>query len=346
MPYRNYLTAELADTWLRLAIDNIRLEYPHMAWIVAHSPDDYAFHRELHPAFFGSFDWHSSVEMYWVAARLMRMFPGLPAEREAVEVISSLLTPDHIDREVAFCRKNPGFERPYGWGWLLKLQHELDSTDRPEAQAWSSALRPLADQLVEQFMAWLPKLTYAQRIGMHANTAFGLWLSLPYARQHAPELHELFVSRARDWFRDDVAYPFRYEPSGADFLSPGLTEAVLMRHVLSEETYPLWIEGFLPLESVWLTPATVSDPSDGQIAHLHGLNLSRAWALGELAAVLPHRYDGLKAMRDAHIGASIDAVVGSDYMIEHWVAAYALLMFTEPAGTFVEPSPVASASQM
>lgn len=343
MPYRNHLTDELANTWLQLAIDNIRSEYPHFAWIVAHSPDDYAYHRDLHPTFFGSFDWHSSVEMYWVAARLMRMFPGLPAEREAIEVINELLTPEHIARETAFCARNPGFERPYGWGWLLKLQDELESSDRPEVVAWSEALRPLADQLVSQFIAWLPKLTYAQRIGMHGNTAFGLWLSLPHARRHAPELHRLISYRARDWFRDDVAYPFRYEPSGADFLSAGLTEAVLMRHVMNEDTFPLWIEGFLPPGSVWLTPAIVSDPTDGQIAHLHGLNLSRAWALGELATVLPHRYDELKAMRDAHIGASIDMVAGSDYMVEHWVAAYALLVLTEPEGAYTETSMVGTA---
>lgn len=322
------LTRETANTWLQLAIDNIQLEYPHFAWIVADSADDYALHKELHPTFFGSFDWHSCVEMYWVAARIMRLFPGLAAEDAARAVIDSLLTTENIAQETAFCQKRQGFERPYGWGWLHKLQHELDVWEDDQSQAWADVLRPLSLQLEQQYLDWLPKMTYPQRLGMHANSAFALTLSLPYAEG---ELRDLIDEKARDWFKDDVAYPFTYEPSGADFLSGGLTEAVLMSKVMNPETFPVWIEGFLPeAGSTWLTPATVSDESDGQIAHLHGLNLSRAWAFGELAAVLPDRREELIAMRTAHIEASIDVVAGSHYMVEHWVVAYALLLMTEP----------------
>lgn len=328
---KQHLTAETANTWLELAITNIQMEYPHFAWIVADSADDYALHRELHPTFFGSFDWHSCVEMYWVTVRIMRLFPGLPAETEAKRVIGTLLTPEHIAQETNFCRQHPGFERPYGWGWLLKLRHELDVWDDTTAREWSTTLAPLAEQLTDHFGTWLPKLTYPQRIGMHANTAFALTLSLAYAQKNAPELQNLIADHARDWFKDDIAYPFTYEPSGADFLSAGLTEAVLMKYLMNPDTFPLWIDGFLPQSGVtWLTPAIVSDPTDGQIAHLHGLNLSRAWALGELAASLPDRRDELLAMREAHIAASIDSVSGSHYMVEHWVVAYALLLFTEP----------------
>lgn len=322
------LTLETANSWLQLAIDNIQLEYPHFAWIVADSAEDYALHRELHPTFFGSFDWHSCVEMYWVAARIMRLHPGLPAEDEARSVIDSLLTADNIAIETDFCQNRPGFERPYGWGWLHRLQHELDLWADDQGRAWAEALRPLSHQLEQQYLDWLPKMTYPQRLGMHANSAFALTLSLPYAQG---EFRDLIDAKARDWFKDDVAYPFAYEPSGADFLSGGLTEAVLMSKVMNPETFPVWIEGFLPAAgSTWLTPAIVSDESDGQIAHLHGLNLSRAWALGELAAVLPDWRDELIAMREAHIEASIGVVAGSHYMVEHWVVAYALLLMTEP----------------
>lgn len=325
----NTLTPEIADEWLQLAIKNIQLEYPHFAWIVADSADDYALHRELHPTFFGSFDWHSCVEMYWVAVRLMRLFPNLPAESNTRSVIDALLTPENIAQETAFCQKHQGFERPYGWGWLLKLQHELDIWDDDSGQEWAETLRPLSQQLESQFLTWLPKLTYPQRFGMHPNTAFALTMSLPYATD---EFRELIATRARDWFKDDVSYPFAYEPNGADFLSGGLAEAVLMRYVMNEETFPLWIEGFLPESgTTWLTPAVVSDPTDGQIAHLHGLNLSRAWALGELAAALPDRQEELLSMRAEHIAASIDSVAGSHYMVEHWVVAYALLLYTESA---------------
>ena len=325
------LTPEIANSWLKLAIKNIQLEYPHHAWIVASSADDYALHRDLHPTFFGSFDWHSCVEMYWVAARLMRLFPGLPAGAQARDVIDSLLPPENIARETEFCQRHPGFERPYGWGWLLKLQAELDRSDHPQVLGWAQTLLPLSQQLASQFSAWLPKLTYPQRFGMHPNTAFALNLALPYTHQHDENLYNLVSTRATDWFRDDVAYPFAYEPNGADFLSGGLTEAVLMSHVMNPETFPAWIEGFLPpAGTTWMTPAEVSDESDGQIAHLHGLNLSRAWALGELAAVLPDRADELREMREAHITAAIDVVAGSHYRVEHWVVAYALLLFTEP----------------
>lgn len=325
------LSAGTAETWLNLALDNIELEYPHYAWIVANSPDDYALHRDKHPTFFGSFDWHSCVEMYWVAVRILRLYPGLPSEQRAIALINELLTLENIAIETAFCANNPGFERPYGWGWVLKLQHELDRWDNLRASAWRENLRPLATQLVSQFQAWLPKLTYPQRFGMHPNTAFALNLSLPYSHRYAPDLAELIASRALDWFAADVTYPFSYEPNGADFLSGGLTEAVLMSHVLAEDEFPRWIDRYLPeSEIVFISPAVVSDPSDGQIAHLHGLNLSRAWALGELAAVLPGRRESLLAMREEHIAASIDVVAGSHYMVEHWVVAYALLLFTEP----------------
>lgn len=328
---RTHIASETANSWLELAINNIQLEYPHFAWIVADSPDDYALHRELHPTFFGSFDWHSCVEMYWVAVRLVRLYPGLPVEENARIVIDELLTQENIAMETAFCQRRTSFERPYGWGWLLKLQNELEEWNDDQAIIWRENLRPLSTQIVSQFETWLPKLTYPQRFGMHPNTAFALYLSLPYAHRKAPNLAELIAARARDWFKDDVAYPFSYEPSGADFLSGGLTEAVLMSHVMNPETFPLWVEGFLPTAGRdWLTPAIVSDPTDGQIAHLHGLNLSRAWAFGEMAAVLPERRDELMSMREVHMTASMDSVAGSHYMVEHWVVAYALLLMTEP----------------
>lgn len=327
----SHLTPETANTWLNLALKNIQLEFPHFAWIVADSADDYALHRELHPTFFGSFDWHSCVEMYWVAARLMRLFPDLPAEVEARAVIEELLTAENIAKEADFCRKHPGFERPYGWGWLLKLQNELDIWPDDQAAGWRTRLLPLSQQLLDQFRAWLPKLSYPQRFGMHPNTAFALNLSLPATHRHDPAMFDLIAERANDWFGSDVEYPFAYEPSGADFLSGGLCEAVLMHWVMDDGAYPAWAERFLPATGAdWLTPAVVSDESDGQLAHLHGLNLSRAWALGELAVMIPDRKDELMAMRESHIAASIDVVAGSHYMVEHWVVAYALLLFTEP----------------
>lgn len=324
------LTPELAHNWLELALKNIQQEYPFTGLLYAQGPDDLRPHRQDHPTFFGSLDWHSCVEMYWVAVRLMRMYPGLIGEAHAIAVIDELLTEENIAAELAFCQKRASFERPYGWGWLHKLQAELDLWDADHAKRWSEILSPLSDWFRERYAEWLPKLTYPQRIGMHTNTAFALWLSLPHITERDPHLQALVMERAAEWFGQDIAYPFAYEPSGADFLSAGLCEAVLMRWLFSPEAFQAWITGFLPQGGDWLTPATVSDMSDGQLAHLHGLNLSRAWALGELAAVLPERADELRSMREAHIAASIDAVSGTHYMVEHWLVAYALLLYTEP----------------
>ncbi|MCO5229339.1 MAG: DUF2891 domain-containing protein [Thermomicrobiales bacterium] len=326
------LSPIVANEWLTLAIDNILMEYPHLEPVYAQSDADYVPHRRLHPTFFGSLDWHSCVEMYWVAARIMRLIPGLPGEARAIAVIDELLTPEHIARETAYCAERTSFERPYGWGWVHKLQNELERGTTESAAGWAAALRPLSDQFAEQYRAWLPKLTYPQRIGMHTNTAFALTLSWPEMERSYPDLIALARARALDWFRADKSYPFAYEPSGADFLSAGLCEAVLMQHVLDADTFRTWIGVFLPeAGSNWLAPAVVSDASDGQLAHLHGLNLSRAWALGELAAVLPDRREELAQLREAHIAASISEVSGSHYMVEHWLAAYALLLLTEPS---------------
>ena len=331
------LTPAVANDWLTLAIDNIETEYPHMPWIVANSADDYVLHRVSHPTFFGSFDWHSCVEMYWVAARLLRLFPGLPAEDRAVLVIGGLLTAENIAQETRYLADHPSFERPYGWGWLLQLQHELGEGMTADVRRWSERLRPLSQQVEQHLRAWLPKLTYPQRIGMHANTAFALVRSWPELSNNHPDLVDRIGERARTWFLDDVRYPFTYEPSGADFLSGGLCEAVLMQRVLAPEEFATWVEAFLPTPGThWLEPALVSDATDGQFAHLHGLNLSRAWALGELAAVVPARREELLALRSEHVAASIDVVTGSHYMVSHWVAAYALLLATEPTDTSID----------
>lgn len=335
---RQQLLREQADAWVTLSVENILREYPHMPWIMAEDASSYRLHRESHPAFFGSFDWHSCVEMYWAAARLMRLFPGLPHEAEARRTFDALLTEANIADETAFFRHpgHGGFERPYGWGWLLALWHELGMWDDADAARWHGTLRPLAETIMDRFEGWLPKMTYPQRIGMHANTAFGLSLAWDAVEAHRPGLLGLFRERAMGWFAGDTDYPARYEPSGADFLSAGLCEAELMSRVLPEGGFPGWLEGFLPglaasEPAALFTPATVSDASDGQIAHLHGLNLSRAWAFTRLAKALPAgdaRIPALERAADVHAAASMEQVNGSHYMVEHWLSVYAVLLLT------------------
>jgi hypothetical protein len=336
---RRQLLEEHADRWLALAIDNMLLEYPHNPWIIATGPESYRLHRDAHPVFFGSFDWHSCVEMYWVAIRLMRLFPGLSHESRARSVIDSLMTPHKVACEAGFfdIPLHRGFERPYGWGWLLTLWHEMEIADDPDSARWHETLAPLAETIMDLLADWLPKMTYPQRIGMHTNTAFGLDRSWDAVQRHRPELLEVMRQRSLDWFHDDRDYPARFEPSGADFLSPALCEAVLMSRVLGTEAFPGWLAHFLPgIErgepGQLFTPAIVTDETDGQIAHLHGLNLSRAWAFRTIAEVLPDgdpRTEPLRTAMGTHVAASLGQVEGSDYSVEHWLAAYAVLLLSE-----------------
>lgn len=328
-----------ADDYLALAVENILREYPHMPWIIASGPESYRLHRDAHPVFFGSFDWHSCVEMYWVAIRMMRLFPGLAHESEARAAIDSLLTPENVatEREFFLNPSHGSFERPYGWGWLLTLWHELTLWDDADGRRWHARLAPLAETIMDRFEAWLPKMTYPQRIGMHANTAFGLVLAWEAIARERPALLELVRERAMTWFADDTEYPARYEPSGADFLSAALTEAVLIGRVLEPDAYPAWLEAFLPgiadgQPDALFTPAVVTDASDGQIAHLHGLNLSRAWGFLWIAGHLPTgdaRIDTLERAARDHAAASLHEVSGSHYMVEHWLSAYATLALSE-----------------
>lgn len=331
---RRATLAANADAYARVAIANVQREHPvHLPYLVT-GPGPLPLPRERHPAFYGSFDWHSCVEMHWVLARLLRLHPDLVVRDDARRALDANLTADALAAERRYFEAYPGFERPYGWAWLLMLARELASSDDADFRRWSTHLRPLAELIEARFVAWLPKATYPLRTGLHGNSAFALVLALRYARSaRAEALDAAITQAAARWFRDDRDYPAAWEPSGSDFLSPALTEALLMRDVLGDAFLP-WLEGFLPRLAYGeprslLEPAHVSDPTDGQIAHLHGLNLSRAWCMREIADALPagdERAEVLRRSIERHARASLGAVVGSDYAVEHWLAAYALLL--------------------
>ncbi len=337
---RRALLAARANGYVTVALANIEREYPHMPWLVVSGPGPLPGHRNLHPTFYGSFDWHSCVEMFWLSVRLLRGIPAEIPQGTARYTLDYLLASRFLAVEERFFTdpKNRGFERPYGWGWLLALQAELETWDDPDARRWSAQLRPLATIIVARFLEWLPKLTYPQRVGTHPNTAFGLLRSLDHARWLAsrgdPALLDTINETAMRFYAADRDYPVHYEPSGADFLSAGLTEAELMGNLLPTAEFATWLGSFLPGlvsgEPIF-RPVEVSDPSDGQIAHLAGLNLSRAASMVAIAQSLPNgdpRQPGLISMADTHATASLDAATGSDYMLEHWLAAYATLYLT------------------
>lgn len=346
MPFDSAMRMDLlrhnARAHVTLAIANIQREYPHMPWLVVDRPGPLPSHRDLHPTFYGSFDWHSCVEMYWVTVRLLRFFPGDVPQADARQAISALLTTANIETELAFFR-NPNhrsFERPYGWGWLLTLQAELNGWDDPDGRRWAATLGPLSANLGEAMTTWLPRLSYPQRVGTHPNTAFGLLRSLDYATQLTelgnPALLDAIRHTAMRFYASDRDYPARYEPSGTDFLSAALTEAELMSRLLPASEFAAWLDAFLPRLAAGepdqlFAPALVSDTTDGQIAHLAGLNLSRGASFLAIANTLAPGDPRIGLLTDAaerHAGASLTAVSGSDYMLEHWLAAYATLLLS------------------
>jgi len=316
-------------------VESVRREYPNAIRHVMTGPDDRPRPRDVHPSFYGCFDWHSAVEMHWALVRLLRTVPDELDEEEARAVLDEHLAAEALATEAAYFDAHPGFERPYGWGWALTLVHEVATWDDPDARRWTRNLSPLADVLEAGFLGWLPKATYPNRDGMHANSAFALARALPFAVAGDGALLEAIRDAAVRWYGGDRDYPGRWEPSGADFLSPALVEAELMAR-LDAERFPAWLGRFLPgladeEPEALFTPAVVSDPSDGQIAHLHGLNLSRAYCWKRLADVLPPDDPLVRPARESalrHADASLDQVTGSGYMVEHWLACYAVLLLT------------------
>ncbi|HEV2067075.1 MAG TPA: DUF2891 domain-containing protein [Thermomicrobiales bacterium] len=333
---------ERAPEYLHVALTNITREYPNMPHFIATGPGPYPTHREFHPAFYGCFDWHSCVEMHWVVVRLLRLFPDAVPAQQARATLDELLTTENVAAEINFF-SNPNhrsLERPYGWGWLLTLSQELETWDDANGKQWASIVRPLAELLATNLANWLPNLTYPQRTGVHPNTAFALSRSYDWATRRAAKGDDRLLTAIRTaaprWFLNDVDYPAHFEPSGSDFLSPALTEAELMSRLLPAPEFPGWLERFLPgladgQPASLFQPATVSDVTDGQIAHLHGLNLSRAWAFIVLADRLaPHdaRINPLREAAERHAAAALPYVVGTGYMVEHWLAAYATLLLS------------------
>jgi hypothetical protein len=336
---RQRLRASAAE-YVETALTCATREYPVMPYFIATGPAPYPTHRELHPAFYGSFDWHSCVEMHWVAVRLLRLFPEETPGDRTRSTLNELLTEANLAKELEFISTQSWFERPYGWGWLLTLQYELVTWDDPDAKRWAAAVAPLANHLADRMAGWYPVSTYPHRTGLHPNSAFSMSRALDFAEYRAARgdsaLLDAIRSAAMRWFRADTDYPVRYEPSGADFLSAGLSEAQLMSRLLAMAEFSDWLSAFLPgladsQPDVLFAPAIVSDESDGAVAHLHGLNLSRAWdfvAIGERLPAGDPRIEPMLIAAEQQAEAALPHVSGSDYMVEHWLAVYATLLLS------------------
>jgi len=328
--------AATAARFADIALANIAREFPHKLDHVIGSVADVVAPLQLHPAFHGSYDWHSCVHMHWLLAHARRRFPDLPG-RDAIDALFDRhFAPDAVGAEVSYLRRPDSvtFERPYGWAWLLKLALELRISAGADALRWARALQPLAAVFAQRYLGFLPRARFPIRYGMHANSAFGLVFALDFARETRNDaLEAACVAKAREWYASDRAAPAEWEPSGADFLSPVLIEAELMRRVLDREAFGVWLAGFMPgmaarAPATLFTPVAVSDRGDAQIVHLDGLNLSRAWCFAGMAAALPPGDPRVSVAREAaavHIAAGWQGLASEEFAGMHWLASFAAL---------------------
>ncbi|CAN5457753.1 DUF2891 domain-containing protein [soil metagenome] len=329
-----------AERFAKLALACVGKEYPNKINHTLNSDTDVAPPRDLTPAFFGCYDWHSSVHGHWLLARLARRFPDAPFAAPAREALSRSLTAKNLAQETAYLRREgrASFERPYGLAWLLQLCAELREWDDPAAKEMASYLQPLEEATLDRLQKWLPKLSHPVRIGEHNQTAFALGLMLDYARSTGHEdFARLLTDKAQQFYGADKNAPLAFEPSGEDFLSPALGEADVMRRVLAPKEFASWLRAALPqipeqTKIDWLAVAISPDPSDPKLAHLDGLNLSRAWMLEGIASGLPPadpRRGTLAATAEAHRQAGLAAVTGEHYEGGHWLGSFAVYLTTK-----------------
>lgn len=338
-PPRPSFDAIAAERFAKLALDCVGREYPNKIGHVMNSDADALPPRHLTPAFFGCFDWHSSVHGHWLLARLARQFPDAPFAEPARAALATSLTAANIEGELAYIRAEGrnSFERPYGLAWLLQLGTELRQWDDEQARQWSTNLQPLEQAARDSLFEWLPKLVYPIRIGEHSQTAFAFGLVLDWAREADDvALQALLEKKIRDFYYEDRDCPLAYEPSGHDFLSPCIAEADLLRRVLAPAEFAGWLKEFLPTiprkeSAEWLPIGIVSDREDGKLAHIDGLNISRAWMLEGVAAGLPkddRRLSAINAAALAHREAGLEAVTGEHYAGGHWLGSFATYLAT------------------
>ena len=323
------LNLQEANRLAKLPLNCMETEYPNRLGQTLGSNEDLLSPKELHPAFYGCFDWHSAVHGHWSLVRLLKEFPELENANEIKKKLQLSMSPENILKEVAYFdgEHNKTFERTYGWAWLLKLDEELHTWDDPLARELENNLQPLTDLLVGKYLEFLPKLLYPIRVGEHPNTAFGLSFAWDYAEtEENDSLKVIIETRSKEFYLNDKECPLTWEPGGFDFLSPCLEEAALMKRVLPTNEFRLWLNNFLPQlkdPDFKLEPGKVSDRTDGKLVHLDGVNFSRAWSLNKIAENLS-KYKHLNSIASDHINYSLPSIVDENYEGGHWLGTFAI----------------------
>lgn len=318
-----------ANRLAKLPLTCVGTEFPYRLGQTLGSANDLKTPRELHPTFYGCFDWHSAVHGHWSMVSLLRQFPDLERADEMEAWLLNSISKENIEAEVAYFddKNNKNFERTYGWAWLLKLAEEIHIWDNEIARELEVNLQPLTNLIVNKYLEFLPKLNYPLRVGEHPNTAFGLTFAYDYAvRLKSEQLKLMIEKRARDFYSSDAKCPLSWEPSGSDFLSPCFEEAAIMKRVLLIDEFKTWFEAFLPEvknKNFDIAVGEVSDRTDGKLVHLDGVNFSRAWSLNYIAKDLPE-YSHLTNLANKHINYSLPSIVGDSYEGGHWLGSFAI----------------------
>lgn len=333
--FSQQLSLSDANRLAALPLKCMQQQYPNKTGQLLKDSTEIASPKQMHPAFYGCFDWHSSVHGHWSLVYLLRKFPDLDRKSEIISRLKANLSKANIQQEVAYLNREheKSYERTYGWAWILKLQLELDTVNEPWARELSDNLKPLSQLLVQRYQEFLPKLLYPIRYGMHTNTGFGLTFAWDYAlATNDLAFQKSIRENTVRLFGNDQNYPFQWEPSGTDFLSPGMEEIAIMQRVLSRKDFLDWLNKFAPAllkkGFAWET-AKVSDRTDGHLVHLDGLNFSRAWNFYRLMAQYPDQFSHLKPLADQHLNFSLPAITDGNYEGEHWLASFALHAFEE-----------------
>ncbi|RAR46630.1 DUF2891 domain-containing protein [Flavobacterium lacus] len=329
------LLVEQANHLASLPLKCLQQEYPNKLNQLLLDSTEIHSPKKLHPAFYGCFDWHSSVHGHWSLVYLLNNFPDLANKNEIIDKLKTNLSKENIQVEINYFSKNheKSFERTYGWNWLLKLQLELESSTAPFAKEMAQNLKPLSNLMIARYVEFLPKLLYPVRAGTHNNTAFGLTFAWDYAiYSNNKDFQNQITENAKRLFLSDENCPLNWEPSGTDFLSPCMEEIAIMSRILSEKEFLPWLKKFskniFKKDFNWEV-ARVSDRTDGHLVHLDGLNFSRAWNFYHLINLYPKQFSHLKPLADKHLDFSLPSVVDGNYEGEHWLASFALRAFEE-----------------
>ncbi len=328
-------TVKEANNLAELPLNCINTQYPNKLGQTLENKEAIGEPQELHPAFYGCFDWHSSVHAHWSMVSLLKQFPDLKKAETIREKLKESLSAENIQGEIDYFKReqSDSFERTYGWAWLLKLAEEIETWNDPLADELGKNLAPLTDLIVKKYIEFLPKLNYPIRVGEHSNTAFGLSFAYDYANavEHT-ELKELISERAKDFYLSDNNCPLTWEPGGFDFLSPCLEEVSIMSRVLPKNAFEMWLEDFLPQlksEDFDVEVGEVSDRTDGKLVHLDGLNFSRAWVFYGLINQYPEKFSHLQEIADRHVAYSFPNLVGDSYEGGHWLGTFAIYALQE-----------------